>query len=74
MPSTSRQYTFLSQRASLLIVCREGEAVGTLSKDNNGFNLLKANSSEVETTCYECPAEKRGFSHCRWMSKTAVIV
>lgn len=32
--------------------------MSTLSKDNNGFSLLKANSSEAETACHECPAEK----------------
>lgn len=55
------QYAFLSQRASLLRVCREEEAVGTLNKDNSGFHLLKANSSAAETTCHECPAEKGAF-------------
>lgn len=66
MPSIFSQYAFLSPRASLLIVCREEEAVLGLSKDNSGFHLLKANSREAETTCHECPAEKRGFSLCRW--------
>lgn len=42
-------------------MCRGEEAVSTLSQDNNGFNLLKANPSEAERAYRECPAEKGPF-------------
>lgn len=35
--------------------------MSTLSQDNNGVNLPKANSSEAETARHECPVEKGPF-------------